>query len=326
MPKLSVIVLIYNTEKYIERCARSLFEQTLDDIEYVFVNDCTPDDSINKLQSIIDAYPSRRNQVKILHHEVNRGQAQARKTGMLAATGDYVIHCDSDDWVDSEMYEKLYTYAEKNNFDMVWCDYYNTDGTNNKIIYQTCIPERRELVGKLLTGKLMASLCNRLYKSYLHSLPDFVYPTANMTEDFVISLQIILSSERIGYLPSPLYYYYKNPNSICNTLNETRIVSNFQEIIQNTEIAISLLRKNKLYDVLYEQIACKMLYCKDVLKPLLSKEKYRKLWKMTYQQINEQIWVNPYVRNNTKIRVFFIKYNFYWMYLLLDKIKKVIRR
>ena len=80
MPKVSVIIPIYGVEKYIERCARSLFEQTLDDIEFVFVNDCTQDKSMEVLQTIIDKYPNRKGQVRIVHHEVNKGKGRALKT------------------------------------------------------------------------------------------------------------------------------------------------------------------------------------------------------------------------------------------------------
>ena len=108
MPKVSVIVPIYNVEKYIERCLRSLFEQTLDDIEYIFVNDCTPDNSMIILEKILKEYPHRIKQVKIINHEQNQGQAGARTSGMKAMTGEYMIHCDPDDWVELDMYEIMF--------------------------------------------------------------------------------------------------------------------------------------------------------------------------------------------------------------------------
>ena len=107
MPKISVIIPVYNVEKYIERCVRSLFEQTLGEIEYIFVDDCTPDGSIAILRRIIEDYPERKPFVSIISHEQNKGLAIARRTGVNAACGEYVAFCDSDDWVDTNMYEKL---------------------------------------------------------------------------------------------------------------------------------------------------------------------------------------------------------------------------
>lgn len=82
MPKVSVIIPVYGVEKYIERCARSLFEQTLDDIEFIFVNDCTLDNSINVLETTLEEYPKRKSQVQIINFEQNQGAAKAREIGM----------------------------------------------------------------------------------------------------------------------------------------------------------------------------------------------------------------------------------------------------
>lgn len=92
MSKVSVIVPVYKVEKYIERCARSLFNQTLDDIEYIFVDDCSPDRSIEILNQVIGDYPRRKDQVQIIHHASNQGLALARQTGLKAATGEYIAH------------------------------------------------------------------------------------------------------------------------------------------------------------------------------------------------------------------------------------------
>ena len=108
MPKVTVIIPVYGVEKYISRCARSLFEQTLDDIEYIFVDDCTKDNSIGVLQEVLEQYPQRREQTRIVKLLVNSGQAAARKYGMQLATGDYIIHCDGDD---GDKYEGWSSYV-----------------------------------------------------------------------------------------------------------------------------------------------------------------------------------------------------------------------
>ena len=84
MPKVSVIIAVYGAEKYIEKCARSLFEQTLNDIEYIFVDDCTPDKSMDILISVLSDYPNRKNQVKIIHNETNLKQGRTRAVGILS--------------------------------------------------------------------------------------------------------------------------------------------------------------------------------------------------------------------------------------------------
>ena len=105
MPKVSVIVPVYNAGLYIERCSRSLFAQSLDDMEFIFVDDCSTDNGIEIVERVLDDFPSRKSQVRFLKNEHNLGQAGTRARGIKMATGDYVIHCDSDDWVEPNMYE-----------------------------------------------------------------------------------------------------------------------------------------------------------------------------------------------------------------------------
>ena len=123
MHKISIIVPIYNVEQYIERCARSLFEQTYDDIEYVFVDDCSPDNSLNILYEVLNDYPHRISNVKIIRHIENKGLTAARNSGLEVATGDYIAHCDSDDWVSTNMYEILLKKAIDCDADIVYCDF-----------------------------------------------------------------------------------------------------------------------------------------------------------------------------------------------------------
>ena len=104
---VSIITPIYKSQDYIEACARSLFEQTYRDIEYIFVDDAGGDNSIPILEKIIKDYPQRHDQVKIIHHDNNRGSAMARESGMMAAHGDYIIHVDSDDTVSPLFIEHL---------------------------------------------------------------------------------------------------------------------------------------------------------------------------------------------------------------------------
>ena len=122
MPKVSVCVPVYNVEKYIEKCVRSLFEQTLEDIEYIFVDDCSQDQSLNILHRVLTEYPQRQNSVKIVRHKCNLNITAARQTAINIASGEYVIMCDSDDWVEPDMYETLYRTAVSNHADIAYCD------------------------------------------------------------------------------------------------------------------------------------------------------------------------------------------------------------
>lgn len=118
-PAVSVIVPVYNVGLYIGRCAESLFKQTLESLEILFIDDCSPDKSIDIVREILEKYPHRKSLTRIIKMPYNSGQACVRKQGILAATGEYVIHCDGDDWVDTDYYEILYQKAVDENADIV---------------------------------------------------------------------------------------------------------------------------------------------------------------------------------------------------------------
>lgn len=116
--KVSVCVPVYNVERFIERCARSLFAQTMTDgVEFIFVDDCSPDNSIGILRRLIGDFPNL--DIKIVAHDVNRGLPAARRTAVEAASGRYIAHIDSDDYVDPEFLQTAYDTATSENSDFV---------------------------------------------------------------------------------------------------------------------------------------------------------------------------------------------------------------
>ena len=119
MPTVSILVPIYGVEQYIERCAETLLRQSYSDIEYVFVNDCTKDRSVEILRQVIDRFPARKAQVRLISHERNRGLGGARHTAFAASRGRYIMHVDSDDLLPLDAVEKLVVAAMKSKADIV---------------------------------------------------------------------------------------------------------------------------------------------------------------------------------------------------------------
>ena len=122
-PKVSIVVPIYNVAQFIKKCAHSLFTQSFEDIEYIFVDDCTPDNSIELLNQVLLSYPQRKDSVHIFTHEHNKGLVATRQTGISHAKGEYIICLDSDDWINTDMVQLLYSEAENGNYDIVYCNY-----------------------------------------------------------------------------------------------------------------------------------------------------------------------------------------------------------
>ena len=126
----------------------------LDDIEYFFVNDCSPDKSIEVLERILEEYPHRKHQVRILHHDKNKGLTSTRNTGLVAATGEYIAHCDSDDWVEPNMYETLYNKAKEEKADVVYCNFNMYSHSSTRIEEIGCFAIVLEKIPASLTARV----------------------------------------------------------------------------------------------------------------------------------------------------------------------------
>ncbi|MCM1137469.1 MAG: glycosyltransferase family 2 protein [Duncaniella sp.] len=208
--KVSVLVPVYGVEKYIERCARSLFNQTMtDEIEFIFVDDCTPDRSIEILKNVLNDYPHRKYQTRILHHEVNKGLPEARNTGVNNACGEYVIHCDSDDWVEPNMYELLYSQAKLTDADIVGCDFF--EELPDKQVYrrQNFNLDSLQACKNLLTlNQMFFNIWSRLVKKTLYKDNDITFdPEVRMGEDALSSIKLHLSANKISGVSNTLYHY-----------------------------------------------------------------------------------------------------------------------
>lgn len=302
-PKVSVIVPVYGVEKYIERCARSLFEQTLDDIEFIFVDDCTADESVVILQKVLMFYPYRVKQTKILHHDVNMGLPTARQTGLKVATGNYIAHCDSDDWVDKDMYRQMYTKAVEEQADVVVCDYAVSDGNNITRILSGCQTLNIEAYIKdLLLQRNSWSLWNKLFHRTSCYKENIMYPSQAMGEDMAITIQLLLNCKKMSYVHQYFYYYYSNEDSISRASSIDKRFRNYVQNKDNTEIVISSIeREGKLNEYKNEIIALKWRAKSDIWNMPYNKER-RKLWIKTYKEINNMVLVNKNIPIKGKIK------------------------
>src|SRR5574344_640109 len=307
MPKVSIIIPIYNVEKYIERCARSLFEQTEEDLEFIFVNDVTPDNSIQILNGVIKDYPSRKNQIKILENEKNLGIAETRFKGIMEASGEYIIHCDSDDWVDINMYRMLYEKAKAEDLDLVWCDLYRTDGATDYYISQKTSSDKLNLQKWLLSGKIMGSLCNHLVKRNIMLKNELIYPKNNMIEDLVLVIQLTFYAESIGYLAKSLYYYRHNPYSITNDASmRSKILSQALDYYINECLLFDFIAKKGLSRILKKEIALHKVSSKNFYLSLINKTSDCHLWIDRYPELNVKIFFMKDVGIRTKLTALLI--------------------
>ncbi|MDM1298607.1 glycosyltransferase family 2 protein [Empedobacter falsenii] len=225
-PKVSILVPVYGVEQFIERCAISLFEQTFDDIEYVFVNDCTPDNSISILERIIRKYPHRKNRIRIISHEANKGLAGARNTGVENATGDYILHVDSDDYIEKDMIELLVNKAIAEDVDIVMCNSF-LEWSNRKIIFNQTFSENKDtMIKQILRIEATPSIWNKLIKRSLYIVNNIkTVEGVNYGEDLLVMPQLLYYTKKIAKIDKALYHYIQsNPNSYTQFFSEKNIL------------------------------------------------------------------------------------------------------
>ena len=310
MPKVSVIIPVYGVEKYIERCARSLFEQTLDDIEYLFIDDCTPDKSVEILKRVLEEYPHRKSQVVIHRMEQNSGQAKVREWGMRNATGEYVIHCDSDDWVDVDMYEKMYKKSVSADYDIVVCDYYESDGISHVRKNEYISDKVEETMSSILLKKTHSVLWNKLVKKSIYN-NEIIYPIANNAEDYALLVQLAYHSKSFGYVNEPLYFYFYNTSSLTKVMTNENLINRFNQSVSNIGIVESFLRKNQSLAKYSDELDCIKVIEKEILiSSSFDKELYKK-WAGAYKEIFPRILLNNKINLRRKLRFIGIKYRIY---------------
>lgn len=230
-PKVSILVPVYNVSLYIEQCAKSLFDQTFDDIEYIFVDDASQDDSILRLTNLLNFYPQRKNQVTILQHSENKGLASTRNTAFDASTGLYIATVDSDDFIEPEMIEELYKKAVEENADIVVSDYlmeYPNRTTEMTDFVSTNKDEN--LINIITYNKACTALWNKLIKRDLYARYECRVPDGlNYFEDRYVTTRLYFFATKIVKVNKAFYHYSQyNIGAITKTINQMH----FENVLQ----------------------------------------------------------------------------------------------
>lgn len=223
--KVSVLVPVYGVEKYIERCVISLFEQTYNDIEFIFVNDCTKDDSIAVLHNVLQRYPNRTQQVKIIKHVVNRGLAAARNTALDNATGDYLMHVDSDDYLETNAVELLVGIALEKNADIVVCDAKVVFKHKEAQVLSFPINDKETYLRGILNKSIAPSIWGKLYsmKFYKDSGVRSI-EGLNHGEDYAVVPRLVYLASKVVKLDVALYNYVQyNEGAYTKNITEKSV-------------------------------------------------------------------------------------------------------
>lgn len=278
MAKVSVIVPVYNVEKYISKCLNSLVNQTLEDIEIIIVNDGSKDSSID----IVKEYAKKYGNIKIYEKE-NGGLSDARNYGLQFATGKYIAFLDSDDYVDLNLYKRMYEKVKTEDSDMVECNFYWVYDKKNKKDIGQKYKGQKEMFEK---ARVVA--WNKLYKKEVLDKAKVQFPKGLRYEDVEFFYKLIPYIESVSFVKEPLIYYVQRKQSIVNTQNEKT-----KDIFTVLENVIAYYKEHNLYEEYKEVIEytyVRLLLCSSFKRMCKIKDKdiRKKLLNETWINLNEK--------------------------------------
>lgn len=326
MPKVSVIIPVYGVELYAERCVRSLMEQTLDDIEYLFIDDCTPDHSMDIIRKVVNEYPQRINQVRFGKMPINSGLAAVRRHGMLLVMGEYVIHCDSDDYIEFDMYASMYAMAKEQNLDMVICDFFNSNDNYDIECTQRFDSTSDEGFRFLLAGILHGATWNKLVRRGVYTSNEIDYPMDNQWEDKALMIQLAFFSKSIGHLNRSLYHYFYNPKSLSNNQTVSSISRRYIQMKNNAELILKFLEKNDLVSKYKDEILLMKYNVRGCYDILVDDDKYYKLWRSTYPEVDVNILRNEFFTLKGKLHYLLVYFRVYHLFFIMKYGKDYYRK
>lgn len=318
MPKVTIIVPIYNVEKYLKICIESLVNQTLQEIEIILVNDGSTDNS----GKIAKKYQKRfKNKIIYLEKE-NGGLSDARNFAIPYAQGEYIAFLDSDDYVEKDTYENMYKIAKKEKSDMVECDFYWEYLHKSKIDTGEIYHSKEEMLEEV---RVVA--WNKLIRREIIQKRNIEFPKGYRYEDVEFTYKLIPYLDKVSFLKEPCIHYVQRENSISNSQNERT-----KEIFDILNNVIAFYKENNLYDKYEEQleyIYTRYLLCSSLLRIVKIKDKTtrNKLIEMTWKNLNEKFpnWKdNRILKNGKSMKNLYIKTVNKFTYKIYSKLFRII--
>lgn len=306
MPKVSVLIPIYKVESYIERCVRSLFCQTLDDVEYIFIDDCSPDQSMKTVDTLIEEYHERIVEmnwvIRIERMLKNSGQAVVRQYGMQLATGDYVIHIDSDDWIEDNMLSDMWHVAMEGDLDVVICDIKIVGKSGINYLKGLKSDSVNLFIKDMLMNKSPWALSNKLFRREIYAGNEIMYPRdgMNLGEDMALVVEQMYYCLKIGYINKAYYNYLENSTSITHPKGEEDIIRHHFQWVENVRTLDAFFRMHNdgrwQKEIVYQKYKGKMGMLNRI-----NISKYYKLWMPYFPELLYLLLFNPYVSCREKM-------------------------
>lgn len=325
---ISVIIPVYNVEKYIKKCIDSVINQTYKNLEIILIDDGSKDNS----PQICDEYAKKDNRIKVIHKE-NEGQSVARNLGLDIATGRYIGFVDSDDYIKENMFETLYKNMIKYDADISICNIIKLNETLNENVEkynEIEIYNKNDLMKQLLKQHITNYLYNKLYKREVWE--DIRLPKGKILEDMAVMYKLIEKANKIVATNKTEYYYFIRNDSSISQVN-IKVTKDLKDAVNNRYIYLSnrmpevldLLNMTRLENII--QYHYNLSYCNE--KEIYKSEEFTieyKFYKENFNKYKKELFEKYSIRRKTEMCILYFNRTLYYLYVRLKaKIKQIIK-
>lgn len=309
---ISVLIPVYGVEKFISQCANSLFSNTIaNECEFIFLNDATPDKSLEILESVISNFPNLMNNIRIITHEKNRGLTAARNTLLENATGDYIICVDSDDWVEPTYLEDFKNAIEKSKADIISCNYVVEKNNGSRLKNYVFSDNCNQNFLNILSDRITAFVWNKLIKRQLFLENNIKwFEEYSMFEDLYIVSQLSYYAKSFYSIENYNYHYRFSSTSLSHINSEKKFYEMFYMLKTLKDKLVDMNVSSSAIDLIDYRITWVLLaYTK---KYILSVKEIRQLFTSdsAYCNLKEISLFNK----KDKLLYFFVKHKFFVLY------------
>lgn len=318
-PVISVIVPVYGVAGFIEKCTRSLMEQTLkENIEFIFVDDCTEDDSIVIIKRVLNDYPLRKSQTRICHHPENKGLPSARNTGLHVATGEYILHFDGDDFAEPLMLENFLKVVETTHADYIWSNWLLTYDSKDRFMREPTYATPEEAIVGILKGQMKYNVWNKIIRKSIYVDNNISFPDGFAMGEDMTMIRLLACSKSVAHMNYAGYHYVRyNTQSMTSNIDKKHL----SEIIHNVNETVEFLRLRKMDDI----DTLSDTFCLHTKFPFIvssASTDYEK-WNLLWPHSNKSISAAGFSFRNKLLNVFAAN-NMWWLLKLHFKIYKYI--
>lgn len=328
MELVSVVVPIYNVEKYLEKCVESLRAQTYKNIEIILVDDGSPD----HCGKMCDEYAGEDTRIKVIHKK-NGGLSDARNAGLEAASGKYILFTDSDDYVKKDLIEKCVDWAEKDQCDIVIFDFIRVEeGLKEITTLEIEDSGTYSLRGepRLLFGS--PSAVNKLFRRDLFVKTEIRFPVGKYYEDLGTTPKLLLMAERIGYLKEAFYYYMIRSGSI---MTGAKVDKNYQDRTAMINQVLDFFKEHGAYETYYQELEylavmngyflpSREIILQDRKSPVL--KKFKSYIYTIFPDFHSNKYLKQYLSKKDRLHLKTIETEQYWFMVMLSKGRILFQR